>query len=138
INEFHSVLESFKGQPIDLAAPLTPIVSNNISNLIFGKRYDFDDPERKTLDENLDEINKIIAQNDMQIFFPWIKHIPYLLKWLGIEKYFKLYKESEDIFRKQVEEHKNTLDRKNVRDFIDSYLVEMEYRQKKDEKTSLS
>ncbi|CAL1297396.1 unnamed protein product [Larinioides sclopetarius] len=138
IHGFQSVLESFKGKPMDLAAPLNPIISNNLSNFIFGKRYDFDDPERKTLDENLEQTSEIIAQNDIQIFFPWIKHIPFLPKWLCIEKYFKLYKESEGIFRKQVEEHKETLDRKNVRDFIDSYLVEMEYRQKKDEKTSLS
>ncbi|GBN17586.1 Cytochrome P450 2J2 [Araneus ventricosus] len=136
INHFQEVLKSFKGQPIDLVAPLTPSMSNNISTLIFGERYDYDDPERKSLDRNLDEVCKIIGQTAVHIFFPWIKHIPFLLNWLGFEKGYKLFKVSNDIFRKKVEEHKKTLDKKTIRDFIDSYLVEMEVRQKKDAKTS--
>ncbi|CAL1272910.1 unnamed protein product [Larinioides sclopetarius] len=137
IKHFQEVLKSFKGQPIDLAARFTPSMSNNINTLIFGKRYDYDDPERKTLDENLDEISKISGQTATHIFFPWIKRVPFLLNWLGFEKGFKLFKVSEEIFRKQVEEHKKTLDRKIIRDFIDSYLVEMEHRENKQEKTSL-
>ncbi|XP_055943157.1 cytochrome P450 2J4-like [Argiope bruennichi] len=138
INHFNEVLKSFKGKPIDLIKPLTPSMSNNISTLIFGKRYGYDEPERMSLDENLDEVSKIIGQTAVHIFFPWIKHIPFLLNWLGFEKGYKLFRVSDDIFRKKVNEHKKTLDKKNIRDFIDSYLVEMEVRQKKDTKTTFN
>ncbi|CAL1272909.1 unnamed protein product [Larinioides sclopetarius] len=138
INHFLEVLRSFKGEPIDLVAPLTPSMSNNIVSLIFGKRYDYDEPERKSLDENLEEVSKIIGQTAVHIFFPWIKHIPFLLNWLGLEKGYKIFSVSENIFRKELEEHKKTLDKRNIRDFIDSYLVEMEVRQKKDANTSFT
>ncbi|GBM01224.1 hypothetical protein AVEN_247031-1 [Araneus ventricosus] len=99
INHFQDVLKSFKGQPIDLITPLTPSMSNNISTLVFGKRYDYDEPERKTLDKNLDEISKIIGQTATHIFFPWIKHIPFLLNWLGFEEGYKLFAVSDEIFK---------------------------------------
>ena len=36
------------------------------------------------------------------------------------------YKVIFDLMRKMIEEHKETLDRDNVRDFIDAYLVQID------------
>ncbi|CAL1272918.1 unnamed protein product [Larinioides sclopetarius] len=137
LGQFRDVLKTFKGQPIDLAAVLTPSLSNNMSAFIFGKRYDYNEPERNILDNNLEKISKILTKDDTLTYFPWIRHIPFLLKRLGYEKTYKIYTKSEEIFKKRKEEHKKTLDEKNIRDFIDSYLVEMEQKQKKGVKTSL-
>ncbi|CAL1272915.1 unnamed protein product [Larinioides sclopetarius] len=137
IQHFQEILKAFKGQPIDFAAVLTPSLSNNMSAFIFGKRFDYNEPERKILDNNLEKVSKILSREDSVIFFPFIRHLPFLLKWLGYEKFYKIYTKSEEIFKKRMNEHKKTLDEKNIRDFIDRYLVEMEQRQKKGVKTSL-
>ncbi|GBN20877.1 Cytochrome P450 2A8 [Araneus ventricosus] len=136
INHFQEVLKSFNGQPIDLVVPLTSSMSNNISSLVFGKRYKYDDPERKLLDENLDELINLLGQTAFHVFFPWIRNLPFLPNWLGIEKGYKQFEGSKEIFRKKIEEHKKTLDKRNIRDLIDSYLVEMEVRQAKDANTT--
>ncbi|CAL1272913.1 unnamed protein product [Larinioides sclopetarius] len=131
INHFQEVLKSFKGQPMDLIVPLTSSMSNNISSLIFGRRYEYDDPEKNILDENLDEVTNLLGHTAFHVFFPWIRNIPLLPKWLGIEEGYKKFEKSKEIFRKKIEEHKKTLDKRNIRDFIDSYLLEMKVRQTK-------
>ncbi|GBO00286.1 Cytochrome P450 2U1 [Araneus ventricosus] len=42
----------------------------------------------------------------------------------------------ENEHKKKIEEHKKTLDKRNIRDLIDSYLVEMEVRQRNDANTT--
>ncbi|GBN30406.1 Cytochrome P450 2J2 [Araneus ventricosus] len=99
ISHFQEVLKSFNGQPIDLVVPLTSSTSNNICSLIFGKRYDYDDLERKVLDENLDEVSNLLGQTALHAFFPWIRSITFLSNWLGIEKGYKQFETSKEIYK---------------------------------------
>lgn len=55
IDSFLEVLKSHKGKPMDMKRSLQASISNNICALIFGKRYDHDDPRRIFLDKNLDK-----------------------------------------------------------------------------------
>ncbi|GIY91457.1 cytochrome P450 18a1 [Caerostris extrusa] len=123
---------------MDLAIPLTPSISNNICSVVFGKRYSYQDPERISLDIVIDEVSKLLGQTTAHIFFPWIRYIPFLPKLMNYDEGFALFKKSEAIFQKKVDEHKDNLDPKHIQDFIDSYLVEMEIRQKKDPTTSFN
>nr|XP_042905131.1 uncharacterized protein LOC107448862 [Parasteatoda tepidariorum] len=138
INYFLNVLESSKGKSMDLMIPLTPSMSNNMGTLVYGHRYDYDHPDRVIFDESINEISVIIAQTAYHIFFPWIRHIPFLMKLFSLEKGVEAVKRSDKILTKKIDEHINTLDPKNIRDFIDSYLVEMEARRSKDPDTSFT
>ncbi|GFY48031.1 cytochrome P450 18a1 [Trichonephila inaurata madagascariensis] len=138
IAHFCNVLKSHEGKPMDVIVPLTPSISNNICSLIFGKRYGYQEPERIALDTNLGEVGKIIGQTAAHIFFPWIKYIPFLMKLLDYEKGSLLFRNSEEIFIKKINEHKDTLDPKNIRDYMDRYLIEMEIRKKKDPDTTFT
>ncbi|KAG8171322.1 hypothetical protein JTE90_011274, partial [Oedothorax gibbosus] len=57
MDEIHHFLDKLRvhnGAPVDLKDPLTPSVSNNISSLVFGKRYEYENPDRVFLDKNLE------------------------------------------------------------------------------------
>ncbi|PRD22693.1 UNVERIFIED_CONTAM: Cytochrome P450 2J2 [Trichonephila clavipes] len=86
INHFLDVLKKQNGQPIDVKKPLSPSMSNNICALVFGKRYDFNDPDRQLLDKNLDVANESASQTTGTLFFPWLRFIPFTSKFLQIEK----------------------------------------------------
>ncbi|GFU24898.1 cytochrome P450 2J2 [Nephila pilipes] len=138
VSNFCDILKSYQGLPLDFLAVLHPSLSNIICALLFGKRYEYVDPERKALDKDLQAICKIIGQTAAHIFFPWIRYIPLMLKWLNYDEGCQMYKHIEQIFNKQIEEHKSTLNPSSVRDYIDSYLIEMEARQKKDPNTTFT
>ncbi|XP_015919907.1 cytochrome P450 2U1-like [Parasteatoda tepidariorum] len=141
IVQFMKTLKRYGGKPMNLLEPLTPSVSNNICALAFGKRYDYTDPERKQLDKNLEETAKVIAQTAAHIFFPWVRYflkIPFVLEFLNLKEGMKASINNDALIRKKIKEHRDTLDNKNVRDFVDSYLIEMEIRKEKMPGTTFS
>ncbi|XP_015919999.1 cytochrome P450 2J6-like [Parasteatoda tepidariorum] len=138
IREFINILKTYRGDPMNLNIPLTSSMSNNICSLAFGKRYDYDDPERKMLDAGLHDVIKIIGQTASHIFFPWIRHFPFILKMLKYDEGVKAFRRSHSLFWKKLEEHKETIDPDNIRDFIDGYLIEMRQRQKNDPYTTFN
>ncbi|GBN12798.1 Cytochrome P450 18a1 [Araneus ventricosus] len=136
VNHFVKVLKSHDGQPTDVKKPLSPSMSNNISTLVFGKRYDFDNPHRRFLDETLDETNEFFSQISLDFLFPWIKYIPFVFKNLNIDRSFTAVKKLDNFFRQEIDAHAKTLDHGHVRDFIDRYLLEIEAQKEKDPKTT--
>ncbi|XP_055941707.1 uncharacterized protein LOC129971757 [Argiope bruennichi] len=131
VNHFVKVLKSHSGQPIDVKKPLSPSMSNNISALVFGKRYDYDNPDRQFLDENLEETNEFVSETSLEFLFPWIKHIPFIFKNLNIERSFAAFQRIHIFFKKEVDAHAKTLDHGLVRDFIDRYLLEIQAQKEK-------
>ncbi|GBO07011.1 hypothetical protein AVEN_247665-1 [Araneus ventricosus] len=86
IKHFMDVLRSHKSQPIDVKEPLSPSMSNNICALVFGKRFEYDDPSRQFLDKNIDEIFEYFTQTSLDVVFPWINYIPFVSKFLESDK----------------------------------------------------
>ncbi|GFU51123.1 cytochrome P450 2J2 [Trichonephila clavipes] len=99
INHFLEVLKNKNGQPIDVKEPLSPSMSNNICALIFGKRYEYDDPDRQLLDKNLDEGNEYLSQTSASLLFPWIRFIPFYNKFLHIEKSIQAFDKIRNLFK---------------------------------------
>lgn len=63
-------ISDVKGRPIPAEQYLLPSVSNNVSALVFGHRYDFDDPKRKMLDGILDTGMRCLAAGAVITFMP--------------------------------------------------------------------
>ncbi|KAG8198891.1 hypothetical protein JTE90_015105 [Oedothorax gibbosus] len=135
---FLQAIESHNGQPFPIYKYLTPSLSNNICSIIFGKRYSYDDPERQDLDFNLDAVIKCMAQTAVHIFFPWIKHVPFLLRFFDFETGVKAYKYTKDLVERKIQEHKETLEPESIRDLIDGYLIEMDRKSKEDPNTTFT
>ena len=62
IRHLMKVIDRKDGQPIDIHTVLTPSMSNNICHLVFGHRYETDDPRRTALDRILDQNSTLFSQ----------------------------------------------------------------------------
>ncbi|GFU51100.1 cytochrome P450 2U1 [Trichonephila clavipes] len=138
IHYFLEVLKNKKGQPIDVKMPLSPSMSNNISALIFGKRYEYHDQDRQMLDRNLEQAHESFGLISLYTLFPWIRYIPFAMKFIQINKSVEAADNIRKFFKSEINKHSKSLDPRNIRDFIDSYLVEMKSQQKQNTNTTFN
>ncbi|XP_010870782.1 cytochrome P450 2C31 isoform X3 [Esox lucius] len=109
--------------PFDPQHMIQNAVSNIICSVVFGGRYDYEDKRFHNL---LDIINENIFLTGSalgQIFnlFPFIKHFPG-----PHQRIQQNASELTGFISEEAREHRKTLDKDNLRDFIDAYLVQME------------
>ncbi|KAG8179117.1 hypothetical protein JTE90_000151 [Oedothorax gibbosus] len=138
IHHFLDLMNTHKGRPVDLNAPLSPSISNNICSLVFGKRYEYNDKDRMYLDSNLDLATETFSHTTFVGFFPWLLRVPFFSKMFSLEKGFNALQNVRNLLKKEINKHKDTFDAKNIRDFIDSFIVEMNSRKLKDPNTTLN
>ncbi|XP_055940829.1 cytochrome P450 2J2-like [Argiope bruennichi] len=138
INHFIAVLRSHNGEPLDVKQPLSPSISNNICALIFGKRYEYDHPERQFLDKNVEQEFEAASQTSLDTLFPWMQKIPVAKKLVSNPHVENVVKNYTSFFQKKIDEHKKTFDPSNIRDFIDRYLVEIDTQKDKNPDSSFS
>ncbi|CAN8015329.1 unnamed protein product, partial [Ixodes persulcatus] len=77
-----SQISELKGEPVFISKYTTPSISNNITGLLFGRRYDYDDPRRTYLDENMDGAGRALSSGSLVMFLPtWVytigAHLPF-------------------------------------------------------------
>ncbi|XP_035667220.1 cytochrome P450 2J6-like [Branchiostoma floridae] len=109
--------------PFNVRPLLQNAVGNVICSIVFGARFDYNDPKFNYL---MERINQNFGEQDLAgvtNFFPWLRHIPAVRK--AVDKVLKNAEEVKDTLHELMIEHKNTFDPSNIRDFIDSYLLEM-------------
>ncbi|XP_040070100.1 cytochrome P450 2J4 [Ixodes scapularis] len=110
-----------KGRPIPVEQYLLPSVSNNASALVFGHRYEFDDPKRKMLDGILGDSMRCLAAGALITF------VPRGLRTLST-LYFTRFGALKELVRKlkQFVCHEQVLEdvhrESRERNFIDGYL----------------
>ena len=66
------------GKPTDFSELLTLSVSNNVCILIFGKRYEYDDPWFIAANRLFGEFIEAATGVRILQFFPWMMKIPKL------------------------------------------------------------
>lgn len=115
------------GSPVDIRKYLVPSMSNNITSLVFGQRYPFEDHRRKFLDERLGRVVRIIGSGGLFTFLPsWAFLIFSMLPFTNVGKITGLLQEMFEYVSEEVKQHKSTLDESSNRDFIDEYIKRME------------
>ncbi|XP_060041956.1 cytochrome P450 2A13 [Erinaceus europaeus] len=125
------LIESFratKGAFIDPTFFLSRTVSNVISSIVFGDRFDYEDKEFLSLLRMMLGSFQFTATSTGQLyemFYSVMKHLP------GPQQQaFKELQGLEDFISKKVEQNKHTLDPNSPRDFIDSFLIRMQEEKK--------
>ncbi|XP_071037591.1 cytochrome P450 18a1-like [Parasteatoda tepidariorum] len=131
IHDLLEHLEEFGGKPIVLKPHLAPSMSNNIATLVFGERLNYDHPVRRMLDKGLSESAAAAGQVAWELFFPFLASVVKLFGFSGAAKIAKTQKETRDYIMKQIDQHEQTLDENNIRDYIDGYLLEIRKRNDK-------
>lgn len=121
VNEFLQGVEKKNGQPFDVDCLIKTCVANVICSMAFGQRFEHDDPKflklMHVLDENMARMGPALA------IFPFLRYIP------GDPFQFKVVLKNLEtyraFFKEFIDEHKETFDENNIRDYIDAFLVEM-------------
>ncbi|KAM9381508.1 cytochrome P450 2U1 [Phaethornis superciliosus] len=111
-----------------------PIIRNAVSNVIcsmaFGRRFNYEDDEFKTMLKNMARALELSVNSSMMLvnICPWLYYLPFGPFW-------ELRKTELDItafLKKIIAQHRDTLDVANPRDFIDMYFIHAEEEKNKE------
>ncbi|CAL1262445.1 unnamed protein product [Larinioides sclopetarius] len=119
-------IASKEGKPVNHSYLLAPSMSNNIASLVFGKRLKYDDPERERLDHLVRDIGRFAGSVSWQLFFPWLRVVMRTFNLGNNGRLSRVMHEIRNYCRKEIQEHEETLDPNNIRDFVDGYLLEIQ------------
>ncbi|XP_077788490.1 cytochrome P450 2A13-like [Podarcis muralis] len=127
LEEGHFLLESLretKSAPFDPTYVLSRSVSNVISSIAFGNRFEYEDKEFLFLLSTSLEVFQFTATSWGQLYDMFsgiMQHLPG-----PQDKTFKKLLGLKEFIKRKIKENKETLDPNNPRDFIDCFLVKMQ------------
>ncbi|XP_074492013.1 cytochrome P450 2J5-like [Sebastes fasciatus] len=130
IRHLQEEIEKEKGEPFNPAGLFNNAVSNIISQLVMGKRFDYGDHNFQTMLKYLSEAIRLEGSVWGLLYeaFPGVmKHLP------GPQnKIFSHYNDILDFISQEVKSHKTDLDHNDPRDYIDAFIIEMENNKQSD------
>ncbi|KAK7101305.1 cytochrome P450 2J1-like [Littorina saxatilis] len=125
VTHYIRAVEDHHGAPVDLSTLTQISVSNNICSIIFGKRFDYDDPTFIGYMRMLEENMKAIGASAIINYMPILEHLPgdlFKVK-LVVSRAMKFY----DFVRQQISEHRKDRSQHTEKtDFIHAYLTQGE------------
>lgn len=124
VDIFIRELEVREGAPTNLSFPLGLSITNVICSIIMGVRFRHGDSRFKRFMSLIEEGFRLFGRLSFVNYIPMFRYLP----WLQAVK-TKLTanrEEMADFFQETVDQHKATLDENNVRDLVDTYLLEIQ------------
>ncbi|KAG0435704.1 hypothetical protein HPB47_018361 [Ixodes persulcatus] len=122
-SQFCDVLTSWNGTPGKMENVITSSVSNNVTALLFGERFSYDDPRRKFLDKATSTVSRNASSTSALDFLPALRK---LLSYFPSSKtsFVRAHADSILAFVRQVYIYQRSkkLSSDVNRDFIDAYL----------------
>ncbi|KAA0184341.1 Cytochrome P450 CYP3213D1, partial [Hyalella azteca] len=117
------------GKPMQVAYNVNVAILNVIWRLVADERFDVTNEEMQALTRRIeDNLTLILGPMSLLDWFPWLNYLPGFVKDTFFET--KLGRENMEALttylKKVIAKHQATLDKDNIRDYIDRYLVEME------------
>ncbi|KAM8724741.1 cytochrome P450 2K1-like [Acanthopagrus schlegelii] len=123
IEESQHLMEVFKekdGKPFDTTQPVRFAASNVISNIVYGNRFEYDDPDFRSMVERACKNTELMGCASVQLYnlFPWLFH------WLGARKQMmKNSCASRRQMTKLIKGLQDTLNPQMGRGLVDSFLA---------------
>ena len=126
-----------EGKPFDPSYLFCNAVSNVICSVVFGKRFEYDDSEYRLLLHWLEDFTNHpwagLLYFAMPKLFSYMLKIPFFPKGALPSKIALRQK-----FQDYADEHRNTLDIDDMRDYVDVYLNEIQAKKDRGEQTYLN
>nr|XP_055050849.1 cytochrome P450 2K1-like [Misgurnus anguillicaudatus] len=121
--------EKFQGKAFDTTQPVNYAVSNIISSIVYGSRFEYTDPHFRAMVDRANENVRLGGSASLRVYnmFPWLG--PFLNSKKAILK--NAHKNIESI-KQLIAELLETLNPQDSRGFVDSFLI----RKQSDEKSS--
>ena len=127
VNAFVDFLSQKKEKPFEIQDIFRISIANVILSISYGKRYNFDDEWLKTCLNGLEHPTKTLRRaNGLDNILPFLKYFPGDL--LKSKSRARHYKQFMTHVNKVYEEHIQSHDATYTRDFMDSYISEMNRR----------
>ncbi|XP_061593792.1 cytochrome P450 2J2-like isoform X2 [Cololabis saira] len=119
-----------QGQPFNSQTLINSAVSNIICCLVFGRRYEYTDQQYHSILQDFSDLVYLEGSVWAQIY----NVMPWLMKRLPgpHQRLFTLTQRLIGYIEIKVKEHRENLDPSSPRDYIDSFLIEMEENQDED------
>ncbi|CAL8274767.1 unnamed protein product [Lota lota] len=113
------VFEQHKGKAFDTTKSINYAVSNIICAIMYGSRFEYDDPEFQTMVNRANETIRLSGSPSVQMYnmFPWLG------KWFGSSVVMKNTALNKAQIRKLIQRLKDTLIPQVCRGFVDVFLV---------------
>ncbi|XP_071343492.1 cytochrome P450 2J4-like [Trachinotus anak] len=124
VQHLREEIEKEKGEPFSTTGLFGNAVSNIICQAVMGRRFDYSDHNFQTILKNLNNILRLEGSIWAQLYesFPrMMKHLPG-----PHNELFSHFDTIKDFISQEVQRHKKDLDHTNPRDYIDTFLIEME------------
>ncbi|XP_065938595.1 cytochrome P450 2D20-like isoform X1 [Magallana gigas] len=114
-------IEHCIGQPFDIKPLIQMSISNIVCSIVYGKRYDYQDPEFRKLIANMSTVFEKGSSTGAINFFPFLRFLPGDL--FGVKKLKECYQVEVEFNKQRIKDHKTFFNpRDPPRDYIDSIL----------------
>lgn len=111
-------LEKYENKPFDIQNTLNISLSNVISSLLFGKRFDYEDAIFKCLMVLLNKLFATLSISSPAFIFPFLRRLPMF----KIDRVQKILGDIDAFTWEIINEHRRNFDENNINDFIDGFL----------------
>lgn len=114
-------IEHCIGQPFDIKPLIQMSISNIVCSIVYGKRYDYQDPEFRKLIANMSTVFEKGSSTGAINFFPFLRFLPGDL--FGVKKLKECNQVEVEFNKQRIKDHKTFFNpRDPPRDYIDSIL----------------
>ena len=118
-----TIIETTDEKPIEISPILQKIVGNVIYGIVFGKRFEFSDPDFDIIRRMSNIAVQGQSQTSVTNFFPrWISWIFMRQSQKEADFRFQNLLTIKKIINDQIKEHEETYDENSIRDFVDLYI----------------
>ncbi|XP_015781256.1 cytochrome P450 2C15-like [Tetranychus urticae] len=130
IDQFLTTLNT-DGKPVDFSQKIGPSISNNIAILLFGHKYDYNDPVKIEMDRARASFTRLFKFAGILTFLPWLTKVLILLGKFDVHLIKKNFMIVDEFVQDEVNRHReNYNENHEVVDYIDGYLEERKNREK--------
>ncbi|KAK6189777.1 hypothetical protein SNE40_001771 [Patella caerulea] len=124
IEHFVEVIRQENGRHFDMCRLSQKGVSNIISSMIYGKRFEYDDPVFNVFLDKSESLLLAITHGSVLSVFPFLRFVPGdLFKYQSVLNDLDFIK--DNIILPSIKDHLKNFDENHVDDYISSYIREM-------------
>uniref|UniRef100_A0A3B3DJI1 Cytochrome P450 n=1 Tax=Oryzias melastigma TaxID=30732 RepID=A0A3B3DJI1_ORYME len=114
------VFKKFKGNAFDTTKPLNYAVSNIICSMVYGSRFEYDDPKFTSMVDRMNRNIQLSGSPTLQAY----NMVPWLFKWVGSRREVHACAAANRKQNRSIFTHlKETLNPQMCRGFVDAFLV---------------
>lgn len=117
------IVDKERGLPFSIKRVMTVCLSNIVSSISFGRRFEHEDEYLLTMLEKMDQTLSNPNVTLVATFFPFIQHIPG--DPFNVKQTINDLTDVDNHLLKMIEEHESSYDANNTRDYIDLYIKRM-------------